>query len=97
MPVHRLDEPPLRRGVLEDITCDSDGRIDCYVERNGLESSLPLQVLRPGEPYLLAVFLVGAYQHHAVLITEVVAVEQIPDGADISPGRRKQPAIMCGL
>ncbi len=62
MPLHRLDEAPLRRGVLEDITCDSDGRIDCYVERNGLESSLPLHALRPGEPYMLAVFLVGAYQ-----------------------------------
>ena len=62
MPISRLDEVPTRRVVLEDITCDSDGRIDQYVDREGLESSLPLHVLRDGEPYLLAFFMVGAYQ-----------------------------------
>ncbi len=62
MPLHRLDERPDRRGVLQDITCDSDGRIDHYVEHNGQESTLPLHTLRTGEPYLLGVFLVGAYQ-----------------------------------
>ncbi len=86
MPVHRLDEAPLRRGVLEDITCDSDGRIDCYVERNGLESSLSLHALRSGEPYLLAVFLVGAYQeilgdeHNLFGRTSTVNVELDEDG-----------------
>lgn len=62
LPLHRLDEPPRRRAVLEDITCDSDGRIDAYVEGEGLEASLAVHPLRPGEPYLLGFFLIGAYQ-----------------------------------
>ncbi len=62
VPLHRLDERPERRGVLEDITCDSDGRIDHYVDGEGLESSLPLHAPRAGEPYLLGIFLAGAYQ-----------------------------------
>ncbi len=62
VPLQRLDEMPCRRAVLRDITCDSDGRIDHYVERNGLESTLPLHPLRSGECYLLGFFLVGAYQ-----------------------------------
>ena len=62
MPLHRLNEQPARRAVLEDITCDSDGRIDTYVEGEGLEASLPVHALRPGEPYLLGFFLLGAYQ-----------------------------------
>ena len=86
MPLHRLDEKPQRRGVLEDITCDSDGRIDWYVERNGLEGSLPLHALRSDEPYLLAVFLVGAYQeilgdeHNLFGRTSSVNVELTADG-----------------
>jgi len=62
VPLQRLDEIPSRRAVLQDITCDSDGRIDLYVQRNGLESTLPLHVLREGECYRLGFFLVGAYQ-----------------------------------
>ena len=62
VPLNRLDEAPARRGVLEDITCDSDGRLDLYPDAEGVESSLPLHPLRPGEPYLLGIFLVGAYQ-----------------------------------
>ncbi len=62
MPLHRLGEKPQRRVVLEDITCDSDGRIDNYVDSEGIEASLPLHSLREGERYLLGVFLVGAYQ-----------------------------------
>ncbi len=62
LPLHRLDEAPARRAVITDITCDSDGRIDYYVDREGVESTLPLHALRPGEPYLLGIFLVGAYQ-----------------------------------
>jgi len=62
MPIHRLDEQPTRRGVIEDITCDSDGRIDQYVDNEGIESSLPLHVKHADEPYLLGMFLVGAYQ-----------------------------------
>jgi arginine decarboxylase len=61
-PLHRLDEEPTRRGTLQDMTCDSDGRIDRYVDGEGIESSLPLHAPRPGEPYRLGVFLIGAYQ-----------------------------------
>ncbi len=62
VPLHRLDEAPARRAVIQDLTCDSDGRIDQYVDREGVESTLPLHAWRPGEPYLLGFFLVGAYQ-----------------------------------
>ncbi|HET6435373.1 MAG TPA: arginine decarboxylase [Xanthomonadaceae bacterium] len=61
-PIERLDEAPARRGVIADLTCDSDGKVDCYVEGEGLHSSLPLHELRAGEQYRLGFFLVGAYQ-----------------------------------
>jgi arginine decarboxylase len=62
VPLQRLDEAPDRRAVLEDLTCDSDGRIDHYVERGLLEPTLPVHALRAGEAYLLGIFLAGAYQ-----------------------------------
>jgi arginine decarboxylase len=62
VPLHRLDECPERRAVLQDLTCDSDGRIDYYVDGAGTETSLPLHRPRPDEPYLLGIFLLGAYQ-----------------------------------
>jgi arginine decarboxylase len=62
MPLQRLHERPTRRGIIDDITCDSDGRIDQYVDSEGIESSLPLHPLRKNEAYYLAFFLVGAYQ-----------------------------------
>ena len=62
MPLHRLQEAPTRRGVIEDITCDSDGRINHYVESEGVEASLSLHEYKAGESYLLGIFLVGAYQ-----------------------------------
>ncbi|MDH5785040.1 MAG: biosynthetic arginine decarboxylase [Chromatiales bacterium] len=62
MPLQRLDEPPTRHAVLEDLTCDSDGRVDHYVDSEGVEGSLRVHDLRPGEPYLVGFFLVGAYQ-----------------------------------
>ena len=62
MPIHRLAEEPLRRGTLQDITCDSDGKIDRFVgDKNG-RPSLELHDFRDGEPYILGVFLTGAYQ-----------------------------------
>jgi arginine decarboxylase len=61
-PIARLDEAPTRRGVLVDMTCDSDGRIDAYVDAEGVDVSLPLHELREGESYCLGIFLVGAYQ-----------------------------------
>jgi arginine decarboxylase len=62
LPLHRLDERPERRGVIHDLTCDSDGQVNQYVDGAGVEGTLPLHIRRPGEPYLLGVFLVGAYQ-----------------------------------
>ncbi len=62
VPLHRLDEEPTSRVVLQDLTCDSDGRIDAYVDGEGVESTLPLPPYREGEPYRVGIFLVGAYQ-----------------------------------
>ncbi|KLT72986.1 arginine decarboxylase [Neisseria arctica] len=62
MPIHRLDEKPLRRAVLQDLTCDSDGKVSQYVDQQSIESSMPVHKLKDGEPYLLGVFMVGAYQ-----------------------------------
>jgi arginine decarboxylase len=62
VPLSRLDEEPERRGTVQDITCDSDGRIDQYVDSEGVESSLLLHALKPGESYRLGIFLTGAYQ-----------------------------------
>ncbi|MGR9099495.1 MAG: biosynthetic arginine decarboxylase [Gammaproteobacteria bacterium] len=62
MPIHRLDEQPNRRGVIQDLTCDSDGRIDRYVEGGCIEKTLPLHEIGFGERYLIGFFLVGAYQ-----------------------------------
>ena len=62
MPVHRLNEEPTRRGTLQDITCDSDGKIDRFVGDKDGSPSLELHEWRDGEPYVLGVFLTGAYQ-----------------------------------
>jgi len=62
VPLVRLDEKPTERAVLEDLTCDSDGRIDQYVDRGLLESTLPVHAIAPGEIYLLGIFMAGAYQ-----------------------------------
>ncbi|VVC77055.1 Biosynthetic arginine decarboxylase [Aquicella siphonis] len=62
IPLSGLDQQPTLRGILHDITCDSDGRIDTYVNNYGLESTLPLMPHDPAKPYLLGIFLVGAYQ-----------------------------------
>ncbi|WP_372613373.1 biosynthetic arginine decarboxylase, partial [Halomonas sp.] len=62
LPLSGLDREPQRRGVVQDITCDSDGRIDGYVDGQGVETTLPLPEWREGEEKLLGFFLVGAYQ-----------------------------------
>jgi arginine decarboxylase len=62
MPLQRLAERPTRRAVLHDITCDSDGLIEQYVNADGVDSTLQLHAPRQGEPYRLGIFLVGAYQ-----------------------------------
>lgn len=62
MPVHRLDEEPTRRGTLQDVTCDSDGKIDHFVGWREPKRSLELHTYTRGEPYILGIFLTGAYQ-----------------------------------
>ncbi len=87
LPIHRLDENPSRRAVLEDITCDSDGRVDQYVHGGGLETTLSLHALRKGETYLIGMFLVGAYQeilgdlHNLFGDTDSVNAELNEDGS----------------
>ncbi len=62
MPIARLDEKPTRTATLQDITCDSDGKITNYISTHGTSSSLPVHPLKDKEPYYIGVFLVGAYQ-----------------------------------
>ena len=62
MPIHRLDERPDRKGVLADITCDSDGKIDRFVSPRDVKRTLELHQVGNGDEYYLAAFLVGAYQ-----------------------------------
>jgi len=87
VPLQRLNEAPTRRAVLQDITCDSDGRIDHYIDHDSLESTLPVHELRPGETYLFGIFLLGAYQeilgdlHNLFGDTDSVNVELLPDGS----------------
>ena len=93
-PIARLDEEPVRRGVIADLTCDSDGRIDTYVDDGALDSSLPLHPLRSGESYRLGFFLVGAYQdtlgdiHNLFGDTDAVNVRLTDDGYTFERSRR---------
>jgi arginine decarboxylase len=61
MPIHRLNETPTRRAVLGDITCDSDGKIDQFIDLRDVRNTLELHAL-DGQPYYLGAFLLGAYQ-----------------------------------
>ena len=62
MPIHRLEEEPTRRGTLQDVTCDSDGKIDRFVGERAGRPSLELHDIRDDEDYMLGIFLTGAYQ-----------------------------------
>lgn len=62
MPIMRLDEKPTKTATIQDITCDSDGKINHFISDHGVSSSLPVHPVRSGEPYYMGVFLVGAYQ-----------------------------------
>jgi arginine decarboxylase len=61
MPIHRLQEQPTHPAVLGDISCDSDGKVDQFIDRRDVKKTLPLHAFN-GEPYFLGTFLVGAYQ-----------------------------------
>jgi arginine decarboxylase len=86
VPLQRLDERPERRAILHDLTCDSDGHIESYVDGSGVESTLPVHALDEGETYLLGFFLLGAYQeilgdmHNLFGDTDAVNVEFDADG-----------------
>ena len=62
MPLHRLHEKPSSNGILADITCDSDGVMDQFVDLRDVRHTLPLHPMRKNDPYYLGIFLVGAYQ-----------------------------------
>lgn len=62
MPISRLDEKPTHNATLQDMTCDSDGKISTFISPQGTSHFLPVHALKPGEPYYIGVFLVGAYQ-----------------------------------
>jgi arginine decarboxylase len=87
LPLDRLDEEPMRRAVLQDLTCDSDGKIRQYVDEQSIETSLPVHELREGEDYVLGIFLVGAYQeilgdmHNLFGDTDSVNIYQNADGS----------------
>lgn len=87
LPIHRLGEEPDRRAVLQDLTCDSDGKITQYVDEQSIETSLPVHDVKEGEDYLIGVFLVGAYQeilgdmHNLFGDTDSVNVYQNADGS----------------
>jgi arginine decarboxylase len=85
MPIHRLDEKPTRRGVFADLTCDSDGKIDRFIDQRDVKETLPLHPFN-GNPYFIGVFLVGAYQeilgdyHNLFGDTDAVHVRLGADG-----------------
>jgi arginine decarboxylase len=85
MPIHRLEERPTRRGVFADLTCDSDGKIDKFIDQRDVKDVLELHSLN-GQPYYIGVFLVGAYQeilgdlHNLFGDTDAVHVRLDADG-----------------
>jgi len=86
MPIHRLLELPSRDGVIADITCDCDGKINKFIDLVGVKKTLPLHALEENTDYYLGVFLVGAYQetlgdlHNLFGDTNVVSIRLNKDG-----------------
>jgi arginine decarboxylase len=62
VPLHRLNQYPTQRAALQDLTCDSDGQFKHYVSSDSVDTSLPVHPIIPNKPYLLGIFLIGAYQ-----------------------------------
>jgi arginine decarboxylase len=87
LPLNQLDQKPERRGILMDITCDSDGKVDKYVDGEGIEPTLPLPRYDHSSPPLIGFFMVGAYQeilgdmHNLFGDTHSVHVELNDDGS----------------
>ena len=99
IPIHRLNEQPQRLATLQDITCDSDGKIANFIGEREFSFTLPVHKLNNGEPYYLAVFLVGAYQEilgdmhnlfgdtntvHVTVDEEGYKIDQVIDGETVS-------------
>ncbi len=87
LPLSDLQKTPNKRIILEDLTCDSDGRVDWYVDGQGLETTLPVAEFDKNEPYFFGMFLVGAYQeilgdmHNLFGDTDSVYVECLANGS----------------
>ena len=90
MPIHRLNEPPTRRGTLQDVTCDSDGVIDRFTGGRKGKPSLELHPFLEDQPYILGIFLTGAYQeilgdlHNLFGDTNAVHVRLTEQGYEIT-------------
>ncbi|MDB9525126.1 biosynthetic arginine decarboxylase [Oscillatoria sp. CS-180] len=89
MPIHRLDEEPTNRGTLADLTCDSDGKIDQFIDLRDVKPVLELHSVTPDKPYYLGLFLGGAYQeimgnlHNLFGDTNTVHIHMTPKGYHI--------------
>ncbi len=89
MPIHRLEEKPTRTATIQDITCDSDGKIDNFISTRNFNYYLPVHPLKAKESYYMGVFLVGAYQeilgdlHNLFGDTNAVHVSVTPNGYEI--------------
>lgn len=89
MPIHRLTEEPTKRATLADLTCDSDGKIDQFIDLRDVKSVLELHQLQPEQPYYLGMFLNGAYQeimgnlHNLFGDTNAVHIQLTPKGFTI--------------
>src|SRR4029434_7434005 len=98
MPIHRLNEKPGNHAVLGDITCDSDGKLDRFVDRRDCKQTLPLHAVTKA-PYYLGVFLVGAYQeilgdlHNLFGDTHAVHISLGDNGIDHTEGARVEHII----
>ncbi|HEU4647479.1 MAG TPA: biosynthetic arginine decarboxylase [Gemmatimonadales bacterium] len=90
MPIHRLNEPPTRRGTIQDMTCDSDGVIDRFAGGRKGKPSLELHPIIEGQPYILGIFLTGAYQeilgdlHNLFGDTNAVHIRLTPQGYEVT-------------
>jgi len=86
LPLQRLNETPTRQCTVADLTCDSDGRVNYYVNGGDIKTTLPLHDIKPNESYLIGIFLVGAYQeilgdmHNLFGDTDSVNVELTQQG-----------------
>jgi len=98
MPIHRLNERPVNHAVLSDITCDSDGKLDQFIDRRDVKKTIMLHKFN-GEPYYLGVFLVGAYQeilgdlHNLFGDTHAVHITLGENGVDHTEGARVEHII----